>query len=279
MEVNDSNEDDMDGYVQLSDRYEPQKTLIGRIGSYSLNPKQYIDSGDDSSVEDEYSDESSMKELDSGDVSSVEDNESSIKELDKNRISSYALSETATRSHCVWLPASVRAIIVGKSGSGKTTLLNYLLLAPKPMKYDNLIVCGRSLHQPEYQIMQQGFGKGLSNTQVGALFVNQERAKEESGSLEQFIEDYSLTCKGGVDAVFFEDVARIPDPCEHDASKKNVLVLDDVMLGPQNKVEAYFTRGRHNNVDVIYIMQSYFRLPRRTIRENTNMFILFNQDR
>ena len=189
------------------------------------------------------------------------------------------MSEPVTQGLCIWFPPSVRAIIVGKSGSGKTTLLNYLLLAPKPMKYDNLIVCGRSLHQPEYQIMQQGFGKGLSNTQVGALFVNQERAKEQSGSLEQFIEDYSLTCKGGVDAVFFEDVARIPDPCEHDASKKNVLVLDDIMLGPQNKVEAYFTRGRHNNVDVIYITQSYFRLPRQTIRENANMFIFFKQDR
>ena len=271
MEVDDSTED-----VQLTDRYEPREK---GIGSCSLNPKQNIYCNDGSRVKDEYSDESSMKELDSSDGSSVEDNESSMKELDKNRISSYALSEPVTRRHCVWLPASVRAIIVGKSGSGKTTLLNYLLLAPKPMKYDNLIVCGRSLHQPEYQIMQQVFGKGLSNTQVGALFVNKERAKEESGSLEQFIEDYSLTCKGGVDAVFFEDVARIPDPCEHDASKKNVLVLDDVMLGPQNKVEAYFTRGRHNNVDVIYITQSYFRLPRQTIRENANMFIFFKQDR
>ena len=254
IEVNDDKNKDL----QLTDRYEP------RIGSYSLNPKQYIDSSDGSSVEDQadiYSDESSMKEL------------------DKNRISSYALSEPVIRGHCIWFPPSVRAIIVGKSGSGKTTLLNYLLLAPKIMKYNNLIVCGRSLHQPDYQIMQQGFGKGLSNTQVGALFVNRERAKEQSGSLEQFIEDYSLRCKGGVDAVFFEDVAKIPDPCEHDASKKNLLVLDDVMLGPQNKVEAYFTRGRHNNVDVIYITQSYFRLPRQTIRENANMFILFNQDR
>ena len=114
---------------------------------------------------------------------------------------------------------------------------------------------------------------------MGALFLNEERAEEETGSLEQFIEDYCLRCKGGVDAMFFDDVTRIPDPCEHDASKKNLLVLDDVMLGPQNKVEAYFTRGRHNNVDVIYITQSYFRLPRQTIRENANMFIFFKQDR
>ena len=88
--------------VQRTDRYAPQETCIDQIGSNSLNPKQYIDSSNDSSMEDqsdEYSDES---------------------ELDKNRISSYALSEAVTRRHCIWFPTSVRAIIVGKSGSGKT---------------------------------------------------------------------------------------------------------------------------------------------------------------
>ena len=50
------------------------------------------------------------------------------------------------------------------------------------------------------------------------------------------------------------------------------------MLGKQNKCEAYYTRGRHNNVDVFDIAQSYFRLPRQTVRENANLFILFKQD-
>ena len=77
----------------------------------------------------------------------------------------------------------------------------------------------------------------------------------------------------------FEDVAMITDPREHDASQRNLPILDDVMLSPQNRVEAYFTRGRHNNVDVIYITQSYFRLPRQTIRENGNLFMFFPQDR
>ena len=51
------------------------------------------------------------------------------------------------------------------------------------------------------------------------------------------------------------------------------------MSGPQNKAVAYFLCARHNNVDVIYITQSYFRLPRQTIRENSNIFILFMQDK
>ena len=85
-------------------------------------------------------------------------------------------------------------------------------------------------------------------------------------------------CKGGIDASFFNDVNMIPDPTEHDASQKNLLVLDDIMLSPQNSIEQYFSRGRHSNVDVIYITQSYFRLPRQTIRENANLFVLFPQD-
>jgi hypothetical protein len=52
------------------------------------------------------------------------------------------------------------------------------------------------------------------------------------------------------------------------------------MLEEQNKCEAYYTMGRHNNVDCFYIAQNYFKLPRQTIRENSNLFIniLFPQD-
>ena len=182
-----------------------------------------------------------------------------------------------TKNHSIFLPRDVRAIIVGKSGSGKTTLLNSLLLKPDVMDYDKLMVCGKSLHQPGYRIMQLGFGKGLSKNQVRKLFKKQKYVSK-CGGIDEVLSGVTK-CKGGVDASFFDDVTMIPDPSEHDPSQRNLLVLDDVMLSPQNKVEAYFTRGRHNNVDVIYITQSYFRLPRQTIRENGNLFIFFQQDR
>ena len=182
------------------------------------------------------------------------------------------------KNHSFQLPRDIRAIIVGKSGSGKTTLLNSLLLKPDALDYENLMICGKSLHQSSYKIMQLGFDKGLSKTQIGKIFIRKDDVMEDGGP-EKVIRDYSLTCKGGVDASFFDDVTMIPDPSEHDSSCKNLLVLDDIMLGPQNKVEAYFTRGRHSNVDVIYITQSYFRLPRQTIRENGNLFMFFPQDR
>ena len=194
-------------------------------------------------------------------------------------IGNYAWQDDGSinKNHSILLPRDIRAIIVGKSGCGKTTLLTYLLLEPEMLDYEKLMVCGKSLHQPEYKAMKLGFDKGLSKNQIRTVFRRQKDVMDEGGVWES-IKDISK-CKGGVDASFYDDVTMIPDPSEHEASKRNLLVLDDIMLGPQNNVEAYFTRGRHNNIDVFYITQSYFRLPRQTIRENSNIFMFFMQDR
>ena len=76
----------------------------------------------------------------------------------------------------------------------------------------------------------------------------------------------------------YDDFQNIPDPSALDPTQNNLLVLDDCFLGKQNKAEAYYTRGGHNNCDTIYIAQNYFRLPRHTIRENSNFITLFPQD-
>ena len=57
-----------------------------------------------------------------------------------------------------------------------------------------------------------------------------------------------------------------------------IIVFDDV-LGSSNSrdIDQFFIRGRHNNLDIYYLSQSYFDLPKRTIRNNSNKIILFNQ--
>jgi len=57
-----------------------------------------------------------------------------------------------------------------------------------------------------------------------------------------------------------------------------MMVFDDLQLERQNKCEAYYTRGRHSNVECFYLAQNYFKLPRQTIRENANFICLFPQD-
>ena len=41
-------------------------------------------------------------------------------------------------------------------------------------------------------------------------------------------------------------------------------------------VSPFFTRGRHENIDVYYLSQRYFELP-LIIRDNSNIIILFKQ--
>ena len=122
------------------------------------------------------------------------------------------------------------------------------------------------------------FSNSFSKDQTRGLFENQELLQEEYGGIDQFFNEYKGHRKGGIHAQFLEDVADIPDPKDRDPECKTLLVLDDIMLGPQNQAEANYTRSRHNNIDTIYITQNYFHLPRQTVRENTNLIILFKQD-
>ena len=60
--------------------------------------------------------------------------------------------------------------------------------------------------------------------------------------------------------------------------KGSIVVFDD-MLGARNssQIDEFFTRGRHEDLDVYYINQSYFALPRQSIRNNSDIIILFKQ--
>ena len=60
--------------------------------------------------------------------------------------------------------------------------------------------------------------------------------------------------------------------------KGSVVILDE-MLGPRNssQIDKFFTRRRHEDLDVYYIIQSYFALPRQSIRNNSDRLKLFKQ--
>ena len=59
--------------------------------------------------------------------------------------------------------------------------------------------------------------------------------------------------------------------------ENGIIIFDDI-LGSSNSrfIDQFFIRGRHNNLDIYYLSQSYFDLPKRTIRNNSNKLILFN---
>ena len=59
----------------------------------------------------------------------------------------------------------------------------------------------------------------------------------------------------------------------------NKTIVFDYMLGSKEAkdIDAFFTRGRHQNLDIYYISQSWYELPKNTIRNNCSRIMLFPQ--
>ena len=54
------------------------------------------------------------------------------------------------------------------------------------------------------------------------------------------------------------------------------MIFDD-LRAKEPIINEYFCRGRHNNCNMIYLNQNLFSLDRQSVRENCNLFILFEQ--
>ena len=56
------------------------------------------------------------------------------------------------------------------------------------------------------------------------------------------------------------------------------IVFDNMLLSKQvSKIDLFFTKGRHNSIDIYYISQSWFHLSNKTIRKNSNLVFLFEK--
>ncbi len=188
-----------------------------------------------------------------------------------------------TKNHSNIFPESFRCLIIGQSGSGKTALLMRMLLQENILDYNKLFVFGRSLHQPDYQILKAGFEHKLPKLEITEILkhdsmINELDDKPEyvaAGLAQKLDEDE----KGDISCEFYEDPGDIPDPKDFDKQDKNLIIFDDIMTDKnQSAPGAFFTRSRHNNIDCVYISQNYYHLPRHTIRSNSNFLILFNLD-
>lgn len=149
-----------------------------------------------------------------------------------------ALLNVRTR-HGPLLPDSIRCITCGPSNSGKTNVIFNLLFHPNGLKFENVYLISKSLYQPKYRLLE----KVMFNL---------------------------------VGYYPYDDNAQVPHPSE--IKPNSVVIFDDVACLKQDKVRDYFTMGRHNALDIFYIGQTYSRIPKQLIRDNTNFLILFKQD-
>ena len=52
--------------------------------------------------------------------------------------------------------------------------------------------------------------------------------------------------------------------------ENGIIVFDDILGSSSSRfIDQFFIRGRHNNLDIYYLSQSYFDLPKRTLRNNS----------
>jgi len=154
--------------------------------------------------------------------------------------------------HAQFLPTNIFMIIAGSTGCGKTNLLMNFLYNPGVLSYSDVYVYCSTLHQPIWQ-----------------AFISY------CSTLEEIPKQYGINHKIGH---FFDSDEDIKNPSELDPSVSHIMVFDDVMNVVQSVMKDYFTKGRHNNVNVFYLCQSLHKIKKHCIRDNANIFILFHQD-
>jgi len=71
-----------------------------------------------------------------------------------------------------------------------------------------------------------------------------------------------------------EGMENIPSLDKMDKDVNHLVVFDDLVLAKdQSRIENYYIRARKLNCSVIYLSQSYYRIP-KIIRNNCNYFVL-----
>ncbi|KAL4153880.1 hypothetical protein QTP88_001713 [Uroleucon formosanum] len=80
----------------------------------------------------------------------------------------------------------------------------------------------------------------------------------------------------GIQLFTFYENEQVIEP--EKALPNSVFIFDDIISEDQKIARTYFSRGRHNLVDVFYLAQSYSKEPKQLLRDNANFIVLFKQD-
>ena len=146
-----------------------------------------------------------------------------------------------------------RILIIGGSGSGKTnTLLNLINNQPD---IDKIYLYAKDPYENKYQFLIN------KRESLGLKYFNDPKA---------FIE-YSND---------MHDVYKNIDEYNHDKENKILIVFDDMIADMvDNKklnsiVTELFIRGRKLNISLVFITQSYFKVPKDVRLNTTHFFIM-----
>lgn len=140
-------------------------------------------------------------------------------------------------------PNIMRSIICGPSNCGKTNLL--LNIIPK-IYHENIVICAKTSSQEKYQLLNylvDEFNKKSKDSKVNFCCI---------------------------------PIEELPNP--ENMQQNSIVIFDDISTENQNKIANFFAYGRHNKISCFYLCQTYSKIPKQLIRDNTNYIILFKQD-
>ena len=146
-----------------------------------------------------------------------------------------------------------RILIIGGSGSGKTNaLLNLINNQPD---IDQIYLSAKDPNEEKYQYLINKREKvGLDRFDDPEAFIEYSNDMQD---VHQNIDDYNPRKK-----------------------RKVLIVFDDMIAGMINNkkldsiVTELFIRGRKLNISIVFITQSYFKVPKDVRLNSTNFFIM-----
>ena len=160
----------------------------------------------------------------------------------------------------------VRCIITGPSECGKSIFLTNLILNIIN-EYDKIYIYLPSLHQDLYQRLIKCF----SNHIPIHIIPNISNEEDLDIVIDEIVNNKDFE-KSGTEIETYESIKELKFPQEYE--NNSIIILDDLNAKEINndKIQAMFKRGRHNNLSIFIISQDYYELPKRTIRANGNIY-------
>ena len=162
-----------------------------------------------------------------------------------------------------------RVIISGPSECGKSYFLSNIILNIIN-EYDKIYIYSPSLHQDLYQKLIKCF----SNYIPIHIILNILNEEDNDVVIDEIVNNKDFE-KSNIEIETFNNIEELKYPQDYETN--SIIILDDLNEKEINndKIQALFKRGRHNNLSIFIISQDYYELPKKTIRANGNIFHLF----